>query len=80
MKDNQHPWEKAYIGVFSHPFFMISDEQGGFKITGVPPTLLTGGLAQRAGEQTTEIWLTFPVNRHKSISHSVRQTHDPRPD
>src|SRR2546429_9932362 len=23
VKDNQHPWEKAYVGVLSHPFFAV---------------------------------------------------------
>ena len=36
-KDNQHPWEKAYVGVFDHPFFAISDEFGNYRIEGLPP-------------------------------------------
>jgi hypothetical protein len=36
-RDNQHPWEKAYVGVFSHPFFAVSDTSGNYKIEGLPP-------------------------------------------
>ena len=36
-KCNQHPWEKAFVGVFSHPFFAVTDEQGGYRIEGLPP-------------------------------------------
>lgn len=36
-KCNQHPWEKAYVGVFNHPFFAVSDQRGRFKIEGLPP-------------------------------------------
>lgn len=37
IKDNQHPWEKAYVGVFSHPFFAVTDASGNFLIEGLPP-------------------------------------------
>lgn len=36
-KDNQHPWERAVLGVFDHPFFAVSDEFGNYEIRGVPP-------------------------------------------
>ena len=32
-----HPWNFAYVGVFAHPFFTVTDEQGRFAIRGVPP-------------------------------------------
>jgi WD40 repeat protein len=37
VKDNQHPWEKSYIGVFSNPFFAVSAKDGSYTITGLPP-------------------------------------------
>jgi len=37
IKDNQHPWGKAYAAVFSHPFFSVSDKDGSYKISGLPP-------------------------------------------
>jgi plastocyanin len=45
VKCNVHPWMKAYVGVFKHPFFAISGEDGSFTIPNVPP-----------GEYTIEVW------------------------
>jgi plastocyanin len=36
-KDNQHPWEKAWVGVFAHPFFAVSKRDGSYRIDGLPP-------------------------------------------
>lgn len=52
-KDNQHPWEKAYVGVFSHPFFAISDERGHYTIQGLPPGLYTLVVWHEAFEEKT---------------------------
>ena len=35
-KCNQHPWEKAYVGVFEHPFFAVSARDGSYRIEGLP--------------------------------------------
>jgi plastocyanin len=37
VKCNVHPWMKAYISVFSHPYFQVTREDGSFKINNVPP-------------------------------------------
>ena len=58
IKDNQHPWEKAYVGVLSHPFFSVSATNGTYKISGVPPGHYTiVAWHERLGEQTLEIFL-----------------------
>jgi hypothetical protein len=31
-----HPWMRAYISVFDHPFFTVSGENGAFEIKGLP--------------------------------------------
>ena len=36
-KCNQHPWERAYVGVLKHPYFAVSDGLGRFEIRNVPP-------------------------------------------
>ncbi len=55
-RDNQHPWEKAYVGVFDHPFFAVSDEQGRFKIEGLPPgQYRVVAWHERFGEQIVDI-------------------------
>ena len=32
-----HPWQRAYIYVFDHPYAAITDEQGRFSIKDIPP-------------------------------------------
>jgi len=31
-----HPWMRAYISVFDHPFFAVTSEDGSFEIKGLP--------------------------------------------
>jgi plastocyanin len=38
-------WMSAYIGVVPHPFFAVTDRQGRYALTGVPP-----------GRYTIEVW------------------------
>lgn len=33
----RHPWARAYIAVFDHPYFAVTDERGTFKIDSLPP-------------------------------------------
>jgi hypothetical protein len=35
--DAGHAWMSAYVHVFDHPYFAITDASGHFKIAGVPP-------------------------------------------
>ena len=35
-KCDVHPWMFAYVGVLDHPYFAVSDEEGNFKISGLP--------------------------------------------
>lgn len=61
-KDNFHPWESAYIGVFSHPFFAVSDENGSYQIKGLPPGRYTlVAWHERFGEKTMD----FTVSPHE---------------
>ncbi|MCI0588189.1 MAG: carboxypeptidase regulatory-like domain-containing protein [Planctomycetes bacterium] len=34
---NVHPWMNGYAGVFSHPFFAVTGEDGTYSIPGLPP-------------------------------------------
>jgi hypothetical protein len=55
-KDNQHPWKKAYVGVFAHPFFAVSDSKGEFTIGGLPPGDYTiAAWHEQFGEKTFEV-------------------------
>jgi hypothetical protein len=43
--DAGHTWMSAYVHVFDHPFFAVTDGKGRFSIKGVPP-----------GKHTVELW------------------------
>lgn len=36
-KCDVHPWMFAYVSVFDHPYFAVTDKNGNFKIANVPP-------------------------------------------
>ncbi len=67
-----HDWMTAKIWVFDHPHFAVTDEAGGFEITGVPPGTYTlklwhevlGELEQSVtvrANATTPASFTFPA-------------------
>jgi hypothetical protein len=65
MKDNQHPWEKAYVGVFSHPFFSVSGSDGSYRISGLPPGQYTVvAWHEKLGEQTVDLFLAGSEQRN----------------
>jgi hypothetical protein len=37
VKDADHPWPRAYLAVFDHPYFAVTKPDGSFTIDGVPP-------------------------------------------
>ncbi len=45
VKCEVHPWMSAYVGVFTHPFYAVTGDDGTFKIKDLP-----------AGEYTVEAW------------------------
>ncbi len=45
LKCDIHPWMSAYVGVFSHPYFAITDENGEFQLRNLAP-----------GEYTLRAW------------------------
>jgi hypothetical protein len=68
-KDNQHPWKKAWIGVFKHPFFAVTDSNGAFKIEGLPPGNYTiAAWHENFGEKTIEF--TVYPGSHQSLDFS----------
>jgi len=51
-----HPWMFAWISVFDHPYFAVSDKDGKFTIKNVPPGKYTLVAEHRkAGKKTQEI-------------------------
>jgi hypothetical protein len=52
---HEHPFARAYIAVFDHPYFAVTDEHGAFEIDGLP-----------AGTYTVKVWherLAKPVEQ-----------------
>ena len=45
VKCNEHPWMRASIAVFKHPFFMVTGKDGRFELKNLPP-----------GEYTISAW------------------------
>ena len=37
IKCDVHPWMKAYVSVFDHPYFSVTDDTGRYQIDNVPP-------------------------------------------
>src|SRR5438067_13117485 len=53
---NQHPWMKMYLSVVSNPFFGVSDGQGQFRISGLPPGDYTiEAVHEKLGTQSAKI-------------------------
>lgn len=45
LRCDYHPWMSAWIGVFDHPYYAVTDAEGRFAIKGLPP-----------GRYTLEAW------------------------
>jgi plastocyanin len=57
---NNHPWMSAFINVAPNPWFAISDTDGRFTITGIPPgTYTLAAVHETLGEQ--DIQITVPA-------------------
>lgn len=53
---NNHPWMKMYVNVSAHPFFSVSDADGQFTISGLPPGAYTlAAVHEKMGEKTMQI-------------------------
>lgn len=72
VRDNQHPWEKAYIAVLSHPFFAVSGRNGSYQISGLPPGQYSViARHERFGEQRAEI--SVGVSEQKNLDFTFKQ-------
>jgi hypothetical protein len=68
-KCNQHPWEKAFVSVFNHPFFAVTDSDGNYKIEGLPAgSYKITAWHEKLGEKTVEVVLV--PGESKSIGFS----------
>jgi plastocyanin len=56
IKCDVHPWMNAYVGVFSHPFFSVTRNDGKYTISGLDPgTYEITAWHERLGTQTASV-------------------------
>ena len=56
IKCDVHPWMSAYLAVFTHPFYSVTNTDGKFTISGLPPgTYEITAWHERLGTQTASI-------------------------
>ena len=74
VKCNVHPWMKSYIGVLPHPFFSVTDGDGSFEITGLPPGEYTIGIWHEfLKEGVTTHKVTLAASESKSVDFTLKQ-------
>ncbi len=70
LKCDVHPWMASYVQVMSHPFFAVTQEDGSFSITGLPP-----------GEYEVSVWHEFerfkPVAAMQRVTVETGKTSEP---
>jgi plastocyanin len=58
IKCDIHPWMRAYLGVFDHPYFALSGTDGAFSLKNLPPGEYTvAAWHERFGTQTQKVTL-----------------------
>jgi hypothetical protein len=76
IKCNQHPWERAFVGVMSHRFFAVSNELGSYEIRGLPPgTYKFVAFHEAFDEQQMEITLVAGENRRIDFTFDLDNRH-----
>jgi hypothetical protein len=60
-KCDVHKWMGAYTGVFNHPFFAVTNDQGAFEIKNLPPgNYVIEAWHEKYGPQTQNVTITGP--------------------
>jgi plastocyanin len=65
LKCDIHPWMRAYVGVFDHPYFTLSGADGEFTLKDLPP-----------GEYIIEAWHERFGTRSQKVSLGAKETKD----
>jgi plastocyanin len=72
VKCNVHPWMKGYIAVFKHPFFAVTDKNGGFELKNVPPgTYKVTAWQEKLGTQSQQV--TVAASQSKTLNFAFKQ-------
>jgi plastocyanin len=75
VKCNQHPWMKMYINVVKSPFYAVTDKDGKYTITGLPPGDYTIAFVQeKLGEQDQKV--TVAAKDNKTVDQSFKPSAD----
>lgn len=67
-----HPWMRGWIYVFEHPFFAVTDAQGRFRISSVPPGKYEVALRQPDIRFAAEREVTVPRGGEARLQIAVR--------
>ena len=63
IKCDVHPWMNAYISVFDHPYFAVTDDTGSFKIDNIPPgEYEVVAWQEKFKDKKTKEWKTLSAN------------------
>jgi len=67
VKCNIHPWMRAYVAVFKHPYFAVTGKNGGFDLRNLPPgTYTIKAWHEKLGTSTQKV--TIAANESKVIN------------
>jgi len=70
---NIHPWMRAYLFVFAHPYFDVTTKSGTFQLKNLPPgTYGIEAWHERFGTQ--DVFVTIAPNQSKAISFTFKST------
>ena len=66
VKCNIHPWMHGYVAVFKHPYFVVTDKDGSFNLSGLPPgTYTIKAWHEKLGTSTQTV--TLGANETKAL-------------
>jgi hypothetical protein len=75
---NVHPWMRAFVFVFAHPYYAVTTTEGKFELSKLPPGIYTiGAWHEKYGEQ--EQTVTVKALEAKSIAFHFK-VHNPLGD
>jgi plastocyanin len=71
-KCDVHPWMSAYVGVFSHPFFTVTNTDGKYTISGLDPgTYEITAWHERLGTQTASVTVAASGSKAQDFKFAV---------